>query len=106
MKTKKLKPQFPDQENAIKSGDIEQWDATLLTMILKHLPLGFVLKTSKEFGALKDMRETRNKIAHNPNSKLAKANFTKLWQDSCYALKVFGATKDEIADIEKSELLS
>ena len=51
------------------------------------------------------MRDTRNKIAHNPNSKLAKADFTKIWQDSCYALKVFGSTDDEIADIEKSELL-
>ena len=96
---------FSDQKQVILSGDIEKWDATLLTMILKHSPLGFVSSLSKEDNALEGIRNTRNKkIAHNPNSKLSKAEFTKIWQDSCSALKVFGATDDEIADVEKSEL--
>lgn len=95
-----------DQKQLIESGDIEQWDATLLIMILKHFDtLGFVSRSSTEDSALEHIRNTRNKrIAHNPNSKLAKAEFTKIWQDSCSALKVFGATDDEIADVEKSEL--
>ena len=97
---------FSDQKQVILSGDIEKWDATLLTMILKHFDtLGFVSRSSTEDSALEHIRNTRNKIiAHNPDSKLAKAEFTKIWQDSCSALKVFGATDDEIADVEKSEL--
>ena len=72
---------FSEQKQLIESGDIEQWDATLLTMILKHFDtLGFVSRSSTEDSALEHIRNTRNKrIAHNPND-------------------------DEIADVEKSEL--
>ena len=61
---------FPNQEDCIKDGDVNNWDVSLVSRILLHHDKGqniWKLDPVQE-SAIKTLRDIRNKIAHSRTS--------------------------------------
>lgn len=98
----KPKFKFKDQETNFDSGNTNEWDFTLLRLVLATYPLGFVVKPSAEDDALEDMRVIRNTlIGHAPDARVSNVVFNTEWPKACRALGRFNATQDEFDAVEE-----
>jgi hypothetical protein len=98
----KLRFQFKNQENKFDSGNTDEWDFSLLSLVLLNGSLGFVAASSIESKALKELKEIRNNlIGHAPDAKIPNTVFKTQWATACKALEKFNATQEEFTAVKK-----
>ena len=90
-----------NERKKVQSGDTLRWDFTILTKILMHSSLGFVVPASDEYTMLDTLRQTRNTlIGHASEASIPEGVFTSTWADTTSILKHFGASQVEIISVK------
>ena len=84
------------------TGDIEQWDFSLLTTVLlysKKCSLDISKRENYE-SSIHSLKECRNKlIGHPTSSKMSKDDFNYYWPKISSCLTTLGADQDKIQEI-------
>ncbi|CAF1433550.1 unnamed protein product, partial [Didymodactylos carnosus] len=91
----------PVQKIAVSNGNLDEWDVTTLTALLLFIYRPKTLSTSEtqqldqEDKLLQQLREIRNKLAHNGTKSVDNVQFNQLWADLAAILVAFGDVETE-----------
>ena len=88
------------QQKMLKDGKIEFWDLTLFGEIFK-LPKFYTKKFDQKFSSLLSIR---NKLSHNPSSKVSPEDFELFWFEICEFLNFFNYDKEIIQKLKDQEI--
>ena len=92
----------PIQKVSVSNGKSNEWDVTTLTNLLLFIDRPKTLSTSEiqqldqEDKLLQQLKETRNKLAHNATKSVDDAQFNQLWADLAAILVAFGDVDTEL----------
>ena len=91
-----------DQRQVFQETSVEDWDISLLSLLLLKTPLlrGNQFKSDKL--QIKGLKEIRNQIMHNAGMKIADADFEKLWKDIEDILVYFGENRSNLTPLKTS----
>ncbi|CAF4232928.1 unnamed protein product [Rotaria sp. Silwood2] len=92
----------PVQKTSVSNGNSDEWDVTTLTTLLLFIDRSKTLSTSEiqqldqEEKLLQQLREIRNKLAHNATKSVDDVQFNQLWTDLAAILVAFGDVDTEL----------
>lgn len=97
----------PNELDKVQSGDISEWNFTVLIKVLIHSSLNFVEHGSEEFTKLGKLWEIRtNLLEHVEKASLPTALFKEPYQQACDILKSFGASDQVIDAVQAGRFLN
>ena len=92
----------PVQKASVSNGNPDEWDVTTLTSLLlfidrpKTLSTNEIQQLDQEDKLLQQLREMRNKLAHNATKSIEDVQFNQVWNDLAAILLVFGDDDTEL----------
>ena len=92
----------PIQKIPVSNGNSDQWDITTLTALLlftdrpKTLSTSEIQQLDEEDKRLQQLREIRNKLAHNATKSVDDVQFNQIWTDLAAILVAFGDVDTEL----------
>lgn len=102
------------QQLNLLSGDVNQWDITLLTSVLQNT--NFVINgvDGREFQAqirgenrkICQLTAVRNKIAHHATNVISDGDFERMWKEVAAILISFGECEDELDRLKKEDKIA
>lgn len=96
----------PIQKASVSNGNSNEWDATTLTALLlfidrpQTLSISEVQQLDQEDKRVNQLRDIRNKLAHNATKSLDNVQFNQLWTDLAALLVSFGDNDTELDKIK------
>jgi hypothetical protein len=90
------------QKASVSNGNSDEWDVTTLTNLLLFIDRPKTLSTieiqqlDQEDKLLQQLREIRNKLAHNATKSVDDVQFNQLWTDLAAILVAFGDVDTEL----------
>lgn len=102
------------QKLCLKSGDVNQWDITTLSGVLRNINFvitgvdnnPFQKRIRDENSKISRLTAVRNKIAHLPTTCVSAADFTDMWNEMVNILVSFGECEDDFNHLKTSDKIA
>ncbi|CAF3429394.1 unnamed protein product, partial [Rotaria sp. Silwood2] len=100
----------PVQKTSVSSGNSDEWDVTTLTTLLlfidrpKTLSTNEIQQLDQEDKLLQQLREIRNKLAHNTTKSVDDVKFNQLWTDLTAILIALGDIDTELDKLKDDSI--